>query len=356
MKQTQNIDQYIKALEKEIVIRSNDFKMRGLTVGTIYFGGGTPSLIKTASLKRILRAIQDNYPFSPGGAYEVTIEVNPDDITPLYLDGLKECGFNRLSMGIQSFSDNHLRWMNRRHDAQTAIMAFQMAREAGFLNISTDLIFGFEMLSESEWRENIQKTISLNPEHISAYQMSIERGTTLYKNYVKGEYIAPADESSAKQYQILQKELSKAGYIQYEVSSFCKPGHHSGHNSSYWDFTPYFGFGPSAHSFDGTKRQRNFSSLAKYIKASESGGKFGTSHKQSAKERFNEFIMLSLRKTEGIDRAHLEKFYNNFVTAEFIKELDKLTESGFLIEERGKIRIPPEHLFVSDGIIRDLFA
>lgn len=219
VKQTEKVNEFTESLIKEIVLRSNDFKNKGLTVNTVYFGGGTPSLISITSLKAILNALFRNYPLSPNGVKEQTIEVNPDDITPQYLHGLRECGFNRLSMGIQSFNDRHLRWMNRRHNALTALNAFKMAREAGFANISIDLIFGFEMLTIQEWTDNLQKAISLSPEHISAYQMSIERGTTLFKNYTKGAYLQPSDESSAKQYEMLGQELAKGGYIQYEVSS-----------------------------------------------------------------------------------------------------------------------------------------
>jgi len=354
--QTEKVDDFTEALVKEIVIRSNDLKNKGLSVNTVYFGGGTPSLISIPSLKAILSALYENYPLSPAGVKERTIEVNPDDITTQYLDGLRECGFNRLSMGIQSFSDQHLKWMNRRHNTQTALNSFELARKAGFSNISIDLIFGFEMLTTKEWKENLLKAISLSPEHISAYQMSIEKGTTLHRNYIKGAYLQPPDESSARQYSMLQEELAKGGYIQYEISSFCKPGLYSQHNSSYWDFTPYFGFGPSAHSFDGTFRHRNFSSLAKYIKTMKAGESFGPSHKQSLKERFNEYIMLSLRRTEGIDKEVLEKSFKKFIKHQFQSELGRLTEAGFLLEESGKIRIPPEHLFVSDGIIRDLFV
>lgn len=356
VKQTEKVNEFTESLIKEIVIRSNDFKNKGLTVDTVYFGGGTPSLISITSLKAILNALFEGYPLSPNGVKEQTIEVNPDDITPQYLHGLKECGFNRLSMGIQSFNDRHLKWMNRRHNALTAFNAFEMARKAGFTNISIDLIFGFEMLTTEKWKENLQKAISLSPEHISAYQMSIERGTNLFKNYTKGAYLQPSDESSAKQYEMLGQELAKGGYIHYEVSSFCKPGLFSQHNSSYWNFTPYFGFGPSAHSFDGTFRHRNFSSLAKYIKTMKTGEGFGTSHKQSAKERFNEYIMLSLRRADGIDKWFLESDFSKFITPQFQSELNRLIESGYLLEESGKIRIPPGHLFVSDGIIRDLFA
>jgi len=437
-------ESFTKALITEIGQRANDFNKLGDAVNTIYFGGGTPSLLAPPALQSILQAIYASYNLgvaggpgaggpvagspaaansvadnpaagspvagshpanfgaaaghptshpsnleAPGGhptnlgaagshptnlgapagspanfgaaaghpgslGREVTLEVNPDDITEQYLQGLLEAGFNRLSMGIQSFNDDHLKWMNRRHTSAEAVAAFTAARSAGFGNISIDLIFGFEGLSMQMWRENLNRAIELSPEHISAYQLSVEPGTKLHASYKKGEYLQMKDTLSYKQYALLQKTISDAGYVQYEISSFCKPGRESRHNSSYWDFTPYFGFGPSAHSFYGERRFWNVSSLNTYLKAIEQGTGCSREEIISPKDRFNEYIMLSLRRVIGMDVAYINSHFK--VPDEFYNSLAVLIKRGDVVEQGGKLRVPPEKLFLSDGIIRELFC
>ncbi|PKO98991.1 MAG: coproporphyrinogen III oxidase [Bacteroidetes bacterium HGW-Bacteroidetes-8] len=378
-------ESFTKALITEIGQRANDFNKLGDAVNTIYFGGGTPSLLAPPALQSILQAIYAGYNLGAAGGpaagnpvagnpvagchpanhpsnleapgnhgREVTLEVNPDDITEQYLQGLLEAGFNRLSMGIQSFNDGHLKWMNRRHTSAEAVAAFTAARSAGFGNISIDLIFGFEGLSMQMWQENLNRAIELSPEHISAYQLSVEPGTKLHASYKKGEYLQMKDTLSYKQYALLQKMLSEAGYVQYEISSFCKPGRESRHNSSYWDFTPYFGFGPSAHSFDGERRFWNVSSLNTYLKAIEQGTGCSREEIISPKDRFNEYIMLSLRRVVGMDVAYINSHFK--VPDEFYNSLAVLIKRGDVVEQGGKLRVPPEKLFLSDGIIRELFC
>jgi len=351
---------FVKALRREIRDRSKEFEEIGETVNTIYFGGGTPSVLRASQLGSILNAIQKNYPVCLSEP-EVTVEVNPDDVTPTFMRFIREAGFNRLSMGVQSFYDSHLKWMNRRHTGNEAIKAFNIARNAGFNNISIDLIFGFEGLTNYMWRENIKAAISLSPEHISCYQMGVEKGTKLYKQYVSGEYIALNDHSSLCQYTTLQSYLAEAGYIQYEISSFCKPGMESRHNSSYWNFTPYLGFGPSAHSFNRDKRVWNCKGINSYINGVKKGERLYRAELVLPRDRFNEYIMLSLRTTDGIDKKELEGANNlatefsKLITPEFRATLNSFIKKGVLIEDGGKLKIPPEKLFLSDGIIRDLF-
>jgi len=383
---------FVKALRKEIKSRSIEFSQIEENVNTIYFGGGTPSVLTASHLGSILRDIRKYYPvcdnetnrdneldsndeINVGSKPEITLEVNPEDVTPVFMHSVKKAGFNRLSIGIQSFYDAHLKWMNRRHTAAQAIKAFKIARESGFDNISIDLIFGFEGLTTDTWRENIKRAISLAPEHISCYQMTIERKTKLYTQYLKGEYLAINDQFSFCQFSSLQSYLAEAGYFQYEVSSFCKPGLKSRHNSSYWDFTPYFGFGPAAHSFNGRERSWNCKGINSYINGIQNGTRLYKTEAISPKDRFNEFIMVSLRKIEGIDKKRLMAVNNlaelgsdqieidisqtegfgQFITEEFTETLNSFLEQGDLIEESGKIKIPPEKLFLSDGIIRELF-
>ncbi len=343
------------ALIKELESRADEFNKRGFTADTIYFGGGTPSLLPPESLGNILERVTGLYPAANSGMREVTIEVNPDDMTSRFANEIFKMGFNRLSLGVQSFRDEHLSWMNRRHNAAQATHSILIAREAGFENLSLDLIFGFEMLKTGEWRENISKAIELNPEHISAYQMSLERGTNLYKQFKNGLYNHLPDAASYEQYTMLQEMLEDAGYKQYEISSFARPGKNSLHNSNYWNFTPYFGFGPAAHSFDGEKRSWNLPSLSRYLKAVEGGDSCQREEILTPVDRFNEYIMLSLRQIEGMNIQYLNEETSIDIPESFFKTLSKHLKDGNLIEEVGQIKIPSRKLFVSDGIIRELF-
>ena len=346
------------SLKREISMRRDglgeELNKRG--VGTIYFGGGTPSVLTASQLSDLLHCIRSQYQEVRGGVKEITVEANPDDVTLSSLKELKLAGFNRLSIGIQSFDDTSLSWMNRRHTAEEAIKAFYNAKDAGFENISIDLIFGYEMLSEDLWRTTIEKAVSLNPEHISAYQMGVEPGTPLYKLAKDGAYTVPDDEVSFGQYRMLQKMLAEAGYCQYEVSNYSKQGYESQHNSSYWNFTPYLGFGPSAHSFCGDLRSWNHSSVKRYIDGISQGEDLCAGFEiLGEKEHFIEFIMLSLRTVIGIDKSKLQGNYREFLTEEFLASLERQKMAGNLVDDGGYIKIPPEKLFISDGIIRSIY-
>ena len=359
VKQISKREPFIESLKREILLTGDEWSIgdnlnkRG--VRTIYFGGGTPSVLAPFRIKELLDLITKTHNSADGGIEEITIEVNPDDITAEYLKELRSAGFNRLSIGIQSFDDNILRWMNRRHTGVVAQEAFYCAREAGFENISIDLIFGYEMLSDALWQDTLGKAISLDPEHISAYQMGVEPETPLHKLLLEGRYSIPDDETAFGQYKMLQELLSDAGYLQYEVSNFAKPGRESIHNSSYWNFTPYLGLGPSAHSFSGKKRSWNCDSVSRYInEIMEGGNSCGGFEILEEKEEFCEFIMLSLRSVRGIDRSILQNRFPQFLTEEFHKSVLLQKNSGNLTEEGGYIKIPSEKLFVSDGIIRSI--
>ncbi len=356
VKENRDYDEFIEALGKELTERCDSFKRLGVTVDTVYFGGGTPSLLSPASLGSVLNKVAELYPTSGNRFKEVTIEVNPDDITDEYATALVEVGFNRVSIGIQSFHDSHLKWMNRRHTATVAVDAFEKLREAGFKNLSLDLIFGFNQLTAHEWKYNLESAIKLSPEHISAYQLGIEKGTKLYREFNEGIYIPPAEKNSETQYKALQRNLAEAGYIQYEVSSFCKPGFVSIHNSSYWDNIPYFGFGPSAHSYDGTCRSWNISSLGRYIKSVNKGASYSSGEKLTQRDSFNETVMVSLRRVKGLDMKQLEKQHPRLITPRFIKKKEELIKKRELKEVNGFLQIPVNRLFISDAIIRELFV
>ncbi len=346
----------MEALLSEIRLRKDFFRDIGAPVTTIYIGGGTPSLLSETQLSKITGTVCDVFEISLTDIEEFTMEVNPDDVTPDYLAAIKKIGINRLSMGVQSFSDEDLRWMNRRHSSKQATDAFHNARAAGFDNISLDLIFGFELLTMERWNSNLKKILELRPEHISSYQLSIEPKSKLGSLYEKGCYNATTDEMSYREYQLLQQNLENAGYIQYEISNFSLPGKEARHNSAYWNLTPYLGLGPAAHSFDGANRFWNCSNLNQYILQTDMGKSCSRMEKLTVKDKFNETIMLSLRKRDGLSIESLRERFGENLFDVFEKQSAPLLKSGNLILADGKIKIPQEKLFLSDGIIRDLFV
>lgn len=342
-------DLYVKALKREIALRK-DFLVDSPT--TLYFGGGTPSTMPLNSLSEILEEIKKYY---PNGFEEVTIEVNPDDISKEYLLGLKSLGFNRISMGVQSFNDSHLRWMRRRHNAEQAKEAFFLMRECGFTNISLDLIFGYSSLTIEDWNNDLKTITTLSPEHISAYQMTLEKGSDLAKT----NYSELSSDICAEQYSLLQNSLCDSGYAQYEISNFSKGEKYtSKHNSSYWKREPYLGLGPSAHSFskrgDCEIRSWNLPDLELYLKAmNESKRELCSSEEElSTEEIVEEMVMLGLRRSSGIELTELPQGYlesNHFRTA-----LKRAIDRGLIIKEKDNIRIPFDKLFISDYIILEL--
>ncbi len=352
---------FIDALLSEINEKSSFFEgenteLTGEKPKTIYIGGGTPSLLTPAQLGKIISALEKTF---FGGdlskVKEFTIEVNPDDTGIQYYKDLISLGFNRVSIGVQSFCDDELRWMNRRHNSFQAISSFYDAREAGFKNISTDLIFGIGLDNGENWKKNLKVIRELRPKHISAYQLGVESGTKLDRMVKSGEYSTAEQEFSLMQYSLLQGSLSEAGYNQYEISSFCLENFRSIHNSSYWNHTPYLGLGPSAHSYSNGVRSWNRKSVTGYILAKKNGRRFSSEEILSKKDIFNEKIMLSLRTTEGILISDLESGENAGYMQEFLKNVSGLIDKGSLVKDGERVKIPPDKLFVSDGIIRELF-
>lgn len=366
---------FVGALEHEAQARKDFFRDTGSSVTTMYIGGGTPSVLLPGQLERIVRCAKDVFKLNLL-QMEFTVEVNPNDITPEYASFLVSLGVNRVSMGLQSFSDVHLRWMNRRHTAAEGELAYKTLRNAGIGNISIDLIFGYSMLGTGEWEYNIDKALALCPEHISAYQMSIEQGSALGLLARKGEYDAPSQEICERQYMLLQKKLEAAGYMQYEISNFarqkCLPHdlsaekfYISKHNSSYWNGVPYLGLGPAAHSFTGKMRFWNNESVKKYCtcygnlsRTLSLCGSFDTPASVCGKEilsredMFNETVMLGLRQVCGLNLNKLD----SSLLSRIEPEISLFTKRGLLVSEGCNIRIPAEKLFVSDSIIRELFV
>ncbi|MBR6971629.1 MAG: radical SAM family heme chaperone HemW [Bacteroidales bacterium] len=349
---------YIPALKREISERGDFFSSlyeSDRIVKTLYVGGGTPSILPPELLKDAVSAIRET--FTIAEEIEFTVEVNPDDITEDYAGSLRRMGVNRVSMGVQSFKDSHLKWMRRRHDSQTAVNAYRILRKAGFDNISLDLIFGFPLMTVGDWEDNLDTIIELNPEHISAYQMGIDPDTPLERMEKSGEFSLPSQEDSERMYKILQAKLKAAGYVQYEVSNFCKPGYHSRHNSSYWNRTPYLGLGPGAHSFIGMAREWNTSDIATWCNLSILPLREGET--LSPVDVFNEILMLGLRTAAGVSLDTLRNCgpQSPLFISDLLPKLSAMESNGLIIlTPDGKIKIPPGNFFISDGIIRDLFV
>lgn len=392
-------NEYADAVIAEIRDRQKELEMNMSArdaVNTLYIGGGTPSVLPLDVLSRIVGAVSQTERLSlvteqlslvtepvevtvPTELFdEFTVEVNPEDIVEKgleYVRGLLALGVNRISMGIQSFNDDILRWMNRRHDAGNAVKAFHILRESGVRNISIDLIFGISQLTDETWKDTIEKALELSPEHISAYQLSIEEGSAVAKMVADGRYVEASEEQCRRQYDILCRCLGRSGYHHYEISNFAKPGFEAVHNSAYWRRAPYIGLGPGAHSLTGNVRSWNSQELPHRQQDETSScnpdrisscnpdstscqtssrnpsGKLATYSRNfetlSPEDIRVERIMLSLRTDKGLEAAELYSLADRAV-------INSLLSEGALEKQGGSIRIPESRLFTSDEIVREL--
>lgn len=320
--------------------------LEGTVLKTIYFGGGTPTVCSPTELGALLRCAERIFDCSE--VEEVTVEANPDDLSAEYLEGLRREGVNRLSIGVQSFRDEDLRFMNRRHTAAEAEEAVARARRAGFDNISIDLIYGLEGVTLEQWRESVERAVGLGVEHISAYHLTIEENTLFGK---RGVGTAP-EELSDREYELLCEVLHKAGYEHYEISNFALPGRRSRHNSAYWRGTPYLGLGPGAHSFDGKRcRSWNLPSIEKYL-----SGVALESETLTTTERYEEVVMVSLRTAEGVDLALLEEQFGDAKRAEFEAVAQSFLERRILQKKGQNVAFAEESWLISDSIIAEFFG
>lgn len=354
-------NEYADAVLKEVNDRREEICMNMSAPGavnTLYIGGGTPSVLPLDVLRRIVDALLSSRSLRRGentvGAQspfeEFTVEVNPEDIVEKggeYVRGLLETGVDRVSMGIQSFDDGILRWMNRRHSAAGAVEAFRILRRCGVRNISVDLIFGLSQLADDVWEDTIERALELAPEHISAYQLSIEEGSALAKLVADGHYVEASDEQCRHQYDVLCQTLRQAGYHHYEISNFAKPGFEAVHNSAYWRRAPYIGLGPGAHSLTGDIRSWNSQELPHRSTDGSPATYSRTSETLSPENIRVERIMLSLRTDKGLEAAELYSLADRAV-------INSLLSEGALEKQGGSIRIPESRLFTSDEIIREL--
>jgi oxygen-independent coproporphyrinogen-3 oxidase len=345
------------ALVKEIGMSSasllNDKNQKEI-IETIYFGGGTPSLLTSAEIELLLNAVKNNFPTSDNA--EITIEVNPDDISLEKLSSWKNSGINRLSIGIQSFKEKDLTWMNRAHNRSQAIESISLAKQVGFDNFSVDLIFGTPGLTEEEWKWNVDTVINSGATHIACYALTVEPNTALQKMIgLKKKENINSDEQ-ANQFLLLMKWMKEVGYEHYEISNFAKPGFRSRHNSSYWSGKKYIGIGPSAHSYNGKSRRWNIANNALYIQSIQNNIIPFEEEKLTESQKLNEYIMTSLRTMEGLNLSIIEDQFS-------LKERSRieLAAAGYL--ER-KLIIQNNEIFVlteagkllADGIASDLFT
>lgn len=332
---------YTDRICAEIDSRREEIKASSREVDTLYFGGGTPSVLPPSCIRRIVEAL----PFPVGHAFrEFTIEMNPDDVTAELITELRGIGANRISLGIQSFDDGILRWMNRRHTADAAVDAVKTIRACGIDNISIDLIFGLPQLEDGVWEKTLDKALELHPEHISAYQLSVEEGSALEKMIADGRFTEATQEQCRSQYDYLCARLRQAGYNHYEVSNFALPCHEAVHNGAYWSRAPYVGLGPGAHSFDGASRRSWNSEM-------EADGSWTPdSEELTDYDASVERIMLGLRTAAGIDASELKAIIGSCALQEALSK-------GLLVpasQQKTVLRIPEDRIFVSDDIIRQL--
>jgi len=341
---------YVDAVCRELTERKD--YLHGEPIKTVYFGGGTPSQLERVNFERIFETISSVYGLND--ASEITLEANPDDLSPQYLEDLSRLPFNRLSMGIQTFRDDTLKLLNRRHNSMQAIQAVKDARTFGFDNISIDLMYGLPGQTPESWESDLDKAISLDVEHISAYHLTYEKNTRLYRLLESGKVAETDEENSIQFFQMLRDKLSDAGYEQYEISNFCKPGKESRHNSSYWNETSYLGAGPSAHSFDGVSRQWNTASLADYLSGIEQEKRYSEREVLGKNDRYNDLILTSLRTRKGLNLQKLVDEYDEDYLRYCRRMARKHIEAGNLEMMDNQLRLTSTGIFVSDGIITDL--
>jgi oxygen-independent coproporphyrinogen-3 oxidase len=321
------------------------------SISTIYFGGGTPSVLSANELKIILDCLKKSFVVDP--ACEITIEINPDDVTPGYFRSLKKLDFNRISLGIQSWRNEDLKMLNRRHTAEQAEKALKEVFNSGFENVTVDLIYGIPGMGLNNWSANLEKSLSFDIKHLSAYHLTIEQGTVFGKMKEKGLFAEVDEEESIAEFNILIEKTASAGFIQYEISNFGKPGYFSAHNTNYWKQIPYLGLGPSAHSFNGYSRQWNVRDLKKYIKCINDGKIFYEKEELDTKTRFNEYIMISLRTMWGIDLEYVEKTFEK-EGFDYVNNIAvKFMGYGLMKQEKNTLVLTNQGKMISDNIISE---
>lgn len=348
-----NKEALIEALKQEITLRKDYLRTPHSALRTVYFGGGTPSLLTHKELMSIFETLHLHFEIAKDA--EITLEANPDDLTKEKIKELRESPVNRLSIGIQSFRDQDLKFMNRAHSAKEAVASVKRSQDAGITNISIDLIYGTPGMDNAAWKNNLTEAFALEVPHLSAYCLTVEKGTALHHFVKTGKSPGVEEQQGADQLEILMDTAEKAGFIQYEISNFCKEGMHSRHNSSYWEGTNYLGIGPSAHSFDGASRQWNVADNNKYIAGIEKGKPDLKREVLTKEQQYNEYILTSLRRKEGTDLNYIcERFGEEFRT--YCKEEARpYSERGMLKVQNNNLALSRAGKLIADKIASDLF-
>ena len=328
--------------------------LQGEAVHTIYFGGGTPSILDVPDLKLLLNTIHSNFPVASNA--EITLEANPDDINREKLLGWKEAGINRLSVGIQSFFQDELKWMNRAHNANQASECIELIQKAGFDNYSIDLIYGSPLLTDEQWKQNVEKVLSLKIPHLSCYALTVEEKTPLYKLINNKKSEAVDSDKQARQFTLLMEWLRKGGYHHYEVSNFALPGSESKHNSSYWQGKKYLGIGPSAHSFNGSQRRWNIDNNHLYMNGIRENQPMRETEILTSAQKLNEYIMISLRTSSGIDLNRIKTVWGEEQSVRISKQLLKYTDRKYIAIKNDHAILTNEGMLLADGIASDLFV
>lgn len=346
-------DDMVRALLAEARLYA-DFFEEGSSIDTVYFGGGTPSLLTADQIRELLSTLHDLFFVSRDA--EITLEANPDDLDRPHLEAMRSAGINRLSIGVQSFSEADLKSMRRSHNAAQAHDAIRDARSAGFDNISLDLIYGIPGSSMAQWQANVQQALDLGPQHLSAYALTVEPQTLLHDQVGKGFVALPEDAAYHQQFFHLIDALEAAGWEHYELSNFARPGFRSRHNSSYWKGVPYLGLGPSAHSYRNPQRAWNLRNNAAYLRSIAEGGKgLRESETLSPRDRLNEYLMTHFRKAEGVDLDLLQSEWNFDLMEGEREALEVFQQNGWMAREGNMLVLSREGKMMSDAIVRELF-
>lgn len=366
---------FLEALHTEIKLRTDYLK--GEEIGTVYFGGGTPSILSVEEIKGILECVFRHYKVNPDA--EITLEANPDTLSREYLQGLRKLGINRLSIGIQSFFDDDLKYLSRRHDATHAKQCIGWAKQAGFENLTLDLIYGLPTATAEKWNQNLDLFFETQAQHFSAYALTVEPNTILAKQIATGKLQPVTDDDAVRDYEILCQRAKENGFLHYEISNFAKPGFRSKHNCSYWNRTPYAGFGPSAHSFDGVSRQWNVSNLSQYIDGVRSW-ELGVRKKEEGRrvlrqaqqpdnekpyffekefltpeERYDEYVMTSLRTMWGCDLKYMEREMGKRFSDFCLSHAHKPLSQGLLTQTNEFLHLTDAQMLFADSVAEALF-
>ena len=345
-----NKEKVIEGIIEEIRHRKKDFK---LNFSSLYFGGGTPSVLNKKELSQIIEAIKEEIKFEK--LKEITIEINPEDISVLKLEQYNELGFNRLSIGVQSMNDKFLKWMNRAHSKNQIIQSIKDCKIVGFNNLSLDFIYGFPSHFNRDYKAELLELISLEPTHVSCYHLTIENGTYFGHLKKKNKLTEIEEEKSEEEFLWISDTLKKANFDHYEISNFSKKGFNSFHNSNYWKQRPYIGIGPSAHSFSAKKRRWNISNNTIYVKNIKSNKSYFEEENLSRVDIFNEKIMLGLRTDKGVKINEVSNYLTKKQKTSFEKKLEKLIEDGLVIIKGESIIMPQNKWLMSEYVSREFF-